>query len=195
MQILNGLKNQLLDPELYKAFAQAFYAELNLLRMSEGAQIAATERELTQIARKLRQLVDAIGDGGPAKTLMVEVHRLEARQTELETLLATHDAPPAPLIHPALPEVYRQKVAALGASQADPVLKDEAAEIIRSLVETITLTPVGDTLAVELHGELASILSLCTASRQHKASPDYSGEALQIKMVAGTGFEPVTFRL
>ena len=90
---------------------------------------------------------------------------------------------------------YRQKVAALGASLADPVLKDEAAEIIRSLVETITLTPVGDTLVVERHGELASILSLCTASRQHKASQDYSGEALQINLVAGTGFEPVTFRL
>jgi site-specific DNA recombinase len=194
-QILNGLKKQLLDPELYKAFAQAFYAELNRLRINEGTHIAAAEQELAQIARKLRQLVDAIGDGGHARTLMVEVHRLEARQTELETLLAAHDAPPTPLIHPALPEVYRQKVAALGASLADPVLKDEAAEIIRSLVETIILTPAGDTLAVELRGELASILSLCAVSKQHKAPPDFSGEAMQVKLVAGTGFEPVTFRL
>ena len=44
-------------------------------------------------------------------------------------------------------------------------------------------------------GELASMLLLCAGAETQKASTGVTEEALQIKMVAGTGFEPVTFRL
>ena len=165
--------------------------------MSEGAHITVAQRELAQIGRKLGQLVAAIADGGPARALMVEVHRLEARQGELEAQIAAYDAPSKPLIHPALPELYRRKVSELSASLGDPALQDEAAGIIRSLIESITLTPVGNTLAIDLRGELASILSLCSGAQRKAAPADFSVEAFvtQVKMVAGTGFEPVTFRL
>ena len=85
----------------------------------------------------------------------------------------------------------------LSASLGDPALQDEAAGIIRSLIESITLTPVGNTLAIDLRGELASILSLCSGAGRKAAPADFSVEAFvsQVKMVAGTGFEPVTFRL
>lgn len=119
-QILESLRDQLLAPDLYKAFAEVFYAEINRLRMNEGAHITVAQRELAQIGRKLGQLVAAIADGGPAKALMVEVHRLEARQGELEAQIAAYDAPPKPLIHPALPELYRRKVSELSTSLAIP---------------------------------------------------------------------------
>jgi site-specific DNA recombinase len=50
-------------------------------------------------------------------------------------------------------------------------------------------------VAIDLRGELASMLSLCAGAKTQKASAGVTVEALQIKMVAGTGFEPVTFRL
>ena len=39
------------------------------------------------------------------------------------------------------------------------------------------------------------MLSLCAGAETQKAPAAVAEEALQIKMVAGTGFEPVTFRL
>ncbi len=39
------------------------------------------------------------------------------------------------------------------------------------------------------------MLELSAGAETQKASAEVTEEALQIKMVAGTGFEPVTFRL
>ena len=50
-------------------------------------------------------------------------------------------------------------------------------------------------LATDLRGELASILSLYAGAETQKASAGVTVEVLQFKLVAGTGFEPVTFRL
>jgi hypothetical protein len=47
----------------------------------------------------------------------------------------------------------------------------------------------------DLRNKLASTLELCACGKQEKAPERMAAEALQIKLVAGTGFEPVTFRL
>ena len=57
------------------------------------------------------------------------------------------------------------------------------------------LTPGDEVLTIDLRGELASMLSLCAGAETQKTSAVVTEEALQIKLVAGTGFEPVTFRL
>ena len=100
----------------------------------------------------------------------------------------------APLLHPNLPEVYRRKVAHLHTLLEQPDTKVEAMDLIRSLVEAIVLTPEDGTLRVDLRGELAAILGLCADSKKPGA---VSGAGLleQVKMVAGAGFEPATFRL
>ena len=69
-------------------------------------------------------------------------------------------------------------------------------EQVRALVEEITLTPEADGLRIDIKGELAGILQLASAQKATAASQVGSGRlAEQVKMVAGTGFEPVTFRL
>ncbi len=52
------------------------------------------------------------------------------------------------------------------------------------------------TLRIEVRGELGAILSLASGARTPK-SASLVADALvkQIKMVAGIGFEPMTFRL
>jgi site-specific DNA recombinase len=42
-------------------------------------------------------------------------------------------------------------------------------------------------VAIDLRGELAAMLSLCAGTEPQKASAIVTEEALQIKMVAGTG--------
>ena len=104
--------------------------------------------------------------------------------------MATSEAP-APRLHPDLAEIYRQKVAAL-ATLLDRDDVAEARELVRSLVDAIVLVPRDGRLSIEIRGELAGILALTAAGR---ASSGSERLAEQIKMVAGRGFEPLTFRL
>ena len=59
-------------------------------------------------------------------------------------------------------------------------------------MEQICLVPYEGALRVEVRDELAGILRLTEAARNRIG---LEGVVQQINMVAGTGFEPVTFRL
>ena len=87
-----------------------------------------------------------------------------------------------------------------GAGVGRPLGKAEAAEIVRSQIERITLTPGEDGgLEVELYGDLARILQLCEAGERTHKRPRTNvpgRHALgRLSVVAGAGFEPATFRL
>ncbi len=81
-------------------------------------------------------------------------------------------------------------------------MKDEAFGIIRSLTETVVLMPEDGELKIELRGALAGILHLASGARTCK-SPGAAASGLglsdgavsQVKLVAGTRFELMTFRL
>jgi len=190
--VLDGLKHRLMDPELFKVFVEEFAAEFNRLRAAEGNQIVQARSELSAIERRLEKIVEAITEGVPARTLKDELLRLEARQDQLREQLARPE-PDRTLIHPALAEIYRRKVAAVQEALEDEATRDEATELIRSLIQAIVLVPDHSTLRIEVRGELAAILAFGEARKN--ASCVDRDIAEQIKMVAGVGFEPTTFRL
>jgi site-specific DNA recombinase len=72
--------------------------------------------------------------------------------------------------------------------------REEAAEVIRSLVSAIELVPDGAELAIVLRGDLAAMLSVA-ADKAKPGAPSREAGLVQGSLVAGTGFEPVTFRL
>ena len=78
----------------------------------------------------------------------------------------------------------------------EPSRREEAAGIIRGLIDRIVLRPIGEgrkkALAIDLSGHLAGILLLAGAKRKEAGEP---ASDQQIKLVAGIGFEPMTFRL
>ena len=183
-------------PDLFKEFCQEYHREVNRLRSEENATLEGQKVELARIERRTRKLVELItDDDAPVKVLKQELKALEARQAELERALAIATAP-APLIHPNLAEVYRQKVAAVHEALHDTASRDEAFDVIRSLIDEIRLVPADGELRIEIRGELAGILDLCDAGANQKPGGlSAAGLAQQIKMVAGVGFEPTTFRL
>jgi site-specific DNA recombinase len=122
------------------------------------------------------------------KVLLAEVELAEQDTTETVS-------PEPVLLTPDLSRVYREKVEQLTAAFEDEALKAQAFERLRALIEAVVLTPEDGNLAIDLRGELDSMLSLCGGTETQKAPAGDPLEALQIKMVAGTGFEPVTFRL
>ncbi len=93
--------------------------------------------------------------------------------------------------------VYREKMAQLTIALTDESRRTETVEMIRSLVDKIVLSPAEDggkkSLAIDLHGHLAGILSLSAQTKKPLKESDFSVEST--KVVAGAGFEPATSRL
>ena len=111
-------------------------------------------------------------------------------------MLGAAAEPSAPtLFHPRLAQVYREKVEDLLDAYTNEASRAQAQETIRRLIERIVLTPVNGKLQVEMTGDLAAMLTINQERGRKKAPKRTAAEALQVKLVAGTGFEPVTFRL
>lgn len=188
--ILNGLRNHLMDPELFAVFCEEYTRHLNKLRMEHNAARSGMEARLAKIDRELDKLVEAICEGIPAAKVKDKMWALENEKADLSTKLADSQEEPV-LIHPNMAATYRDQVAALHEALNEPDSRAEAVDVIRSLVDKIVLTPATidgkDTLAIDLQGHLAGILSLSTKTKKPLKESDFSVEST--KLVAGTGFE------
>jgi site-specific DNA recombinase len=218
-RVLNGLKGHLMDPELFAIFCEEFTRRMNERRMEARAAIDAAHAEIPRIERDLERLVDRfLKEDEAADALHARMKQLEARKRELQVFLADAEEPP-PVLHPSMAIVYRQRVGALYDALQHEASRAPAADIIRSLVSEIILTPKNGLLQVELRGDLAGILTVAAAGRPKSPTSGEAGSVLteqvmtvtanrnlhdvrrvsdlieQVKMVAGVGFEPTTFRL
>jgi site-specific DNA recombinase len=191
--ILDGLRQRLMAPELVEEFIRAFQREVNLQRREDDALREVQKRELVNVKRKLDGLVEAIADGLRAPGLQQRLDELEARRKEIEEGLAA--APTTPVRpHPNLAQVYRQKVEQLQRALDDSEIRDEAVQILRGLVEYVSIGPTENGLEIEIVGEIAKMVELGIETNSKRANLD---ERLtrSVKVVAGKGFEPLTFRL
>jgi hypothetical protein len=66
--------------------------------------------------------------------------------------------------------LYRQKVADLRTALTDPATRIEALEILRSLVETVTVKALAKGFEIELVGEIAHMVAMAAGSRNGKAA-------------------------
>ena len=154
--------------------------------VGSGAPVSCTVSE--DALRKLSGGGSSIASAD-AQAFNDKIKELEAARPDLEARLSR----PAdqPLLHPNLAKVYREKVERLTEAFQEPRHGREIFELIRSLIREVRLVPGDGGLTIELAGDLAGILALSKAGKETTAS---GPRALQIKMVAGTGFELMTFR-
>ena len=195
--VLDGLRAHLMEPELFKAFCDEFTREVNRLRMERDSDVINRRKELDRIERELDKAIQAILDGVPGAKLKDKIGGLEARKIELLELVS-ESKEPIHLLHPNMAAIYRQRISALCESLGDEDRKVEAVEVLRTLVDQVSLVPEDDGLSIVLRGDLAAILTFAA----NKKRPDFLSEAgllgdliSPVSVVAGTGFEPVTFRL
>jgi site-specific DNA recombinase len=196
--ILDGLRHRLMQPDLVETFVTEFHAEVNRIARNRDAEVAAHRKDLTQVTRKLDTLIEAIADGLRSDGLQAKLEALESRKKALERGL-TDNSSLAPRLHPNLSALYRRKVARLHESLADPSIRDEALGNLRGLIESVVMHSQEDGFTIELVGEIANMVALALGPDTQKAA---SGEAAvpasfrrSVKVVAGAGFEPATFRL
>jgi site-specific DNA recombinase len=157
--VLEGLKTHLMQPQLVEEFIRAFHQEVNRQNSAQEMHALEHQAELARVSRKVKGLYDAIADGLRTPGLKDQLLELERRQTELKELIAQAPSP-APHLHPKLSEVYRATVANLHGALNDPEARTEAAEILRGLIERITVRNNGDGHVVELTGDIVKLLTL-----------------------------------
>jgi site-specific DNA recombinase len=165
-----------------------FHKEVNRQRAQQDGRRDRTARDLEKTERDIRRLIEAIKAGGSEAAVKDEMASLENRRIDLLGELEGVP-PPVPRLHPNLAQLYRQKVMNLGEALNEENTRLEAAECIRELIEEIRLVPENGILRVELYGELAALINLANGH------PRSTGTGMQVTLVAGRGFEPLTFRL
>jgi hypothetical protein len=178
-----------MDPALFKEFCEEFTREMNRLRMEGRSSIDAAEAEIKRIDQELGKLMKLIlasdSDDAPTR-MMKQMKQLEARRKELKAFLQDAQEPP-PLLHPNMAHHDHVQVDELYAAlQEDSEEKRmTAADLIRSLVRDIILTPTEGEFQVEVHGDLPGILEIALKSKRlaEKAS------RLQVELVAGTSVD------
>ena len=146
-------------PDAVQEFVAAFHVEAS--RQSATDELARGEHqtELTRVGKKLRGFYDAIADGLRTPGLKAELEALEARQGELRQLI---EAAPQqrPRCHPRLADVHRKMVVELHAALNDAGARTEAAEILRSLIQRVTVKPDGDGYVIDLVGDIVKMITL-----------------------------------
>ena len=196
-RVLHALRGYLMDPALFKEFCDEFTRQMNRRRMEARASLDVARAEVKRIDRELERLVQHIAEGhGEGRAIGKRIAALEGRQDELSRALAAAEEPP-PVLHPSMAVIYRERVTGLYEALQQVGTRAEAADVIRSLVSEIILTPSAGELLVDLRGDLAGILAVASSDKQKPGFLSEAGPELlsQVMMVAGTGFEPVTFRL
>jgi len=181
--IHEGIRQRLMAPELVEEFVRAFHKEVNTQRREQDLLVDATKRELTDITRKLNGLMDAIAEGLRTPGLQKRLEEMECRRAELEQEMASASAPPIRL-HPNLAQIYRRKVERLQHALSDPEIRDEAIEVLRSLLEAVIIAPTEAGLEIEIVGDIAHMIEMGIEDKK-KGPPLNERTARSVKVVAG----------
>ncbi len=198
-RVLEALKHNLMRPDLVQEFISAFHEELNQLQRNQSVELEQARKDLARVNRQLNGLYDAIADGLRTPGLKAKLESLEQSKAGLEAGLDTVP-PPAPVLHPNLADLYRRKVEDLHTSLSREDCRGEASEILHGLIERVDVARREDGLEIALTGAIVNMVDLAQGAGQKRKSPA-SVPAVpdmyrsSVKVVAGVGFEPTTFRL
>ncbi len=168
--VLDALKRELMQPDLFAEFCHEFTREVNRLRASAGNSITAAKAEIKKIDRDLDMLLNVILRGGAAEKINAKMILLEARRKELEQELLQSEAP-APMLHPNMALRYHRQIEALhiAISGMDEASRLQARGILHSMLSAIYISPDGEQhTKVDIRGDLAGIIAVC---RQQKGRP------------------------
>ena len=213
-RVLTGLRDSLLHPELIATFVEDYRRAFNAEAAGADAAREKARRDLGQIDKKIRGILAAIEDGMYQPSMKDRMVELEAEKATLQRSLEHSPEPLTLRLHPSLSDLYRSKIRNLASALQEPGLKMEATEALRGLISEVRMIPDAYALnghRIALAGELAGLLSLgetqntrsgmatgCSVTmvaggRGKRFSPDQIPHCEAL--VAGVGFEPVTFRL
>ena len=200
-RVLLGLKERLLAPEMVKEFVRTYVAEVNAANRDRSTRQAGHQTQLGRLDRQIRNFLELMKDGHGSPAMVAELREIEQKREAMRLQIAATSVPePIPTLHPNLPDLYRRRVSVLEEALQDEATALAAAEALRCLVDAVLVYPgqKRGEVSIELRGDLAAFMHLADAQMgldgKVAVQTGGYGEVLGT-LVAGTGFEPVTFRL
>ena len=184
-RMLAGLRDRLMAPEVAAEAMRAYVDETNRLNRERRAAGDADRKALTEVEKRIGEIIAAIEGGGYTRALTDHLHKLEAEQDALTERLASVPTD-LPDIHPNVAGLYRRKVERLSEALRNPQEREEAAAAIRDLIERITLAPGPKRGQIDatLHGDLGAILDWA-ASKAGSTKPTLSARECRSQWLRG----------
>ena len=189
---------------------EELYAELESSRQSNRDATAETRRILTGRSTRTRdrieRLVSAIAEAGHSKPLLDKLRRLEAEalQINLEMNALDEDSsPPVPFDRAAIDQFLTdlcEKLPLLVAGATDSATIADLRTKVRRMIDRIVVEPgADDEVPLTIHGKFAGVMHAAGLLHEYRegtqTAPEAGASGAAGSVVAGTGFEPVTFRL
>ncbi|WP_443025467.1 recombinase family protein [Sphingomonas sp. Leaf231] len=188
-------QHHLLTEEHARLFADEFAREMERLNQAMIDQERTSSDRLTIVTREIDNLAANMLAGVASPTLIKLLSDRENEKAALEARVAQRrpNKPASPVLpHPTLMRLFEEKVSKLRETLDDEPVRGEAAEILSTLIESVTIypdEPCGP--EAEVVAKVSDLLGWAT--NDNAASK--GGDCSSTTVVAGTGFEPVTFRL
>ncbi|MFN8722579.1 MAG: recombinase family protein [Rhodospirillales bacterium] len=187
-RVLVGLKDRLMASDMVEAFMAAFVEETARVRAETAGKRDAVVRRHREVEGRIASILKAVEDGLYHASMKERLAKLEAEKLMIEAELSAEPVVSPVQLHPNLPQMYRRKVEELEAALEHGPDRDEAREVVRSLIEQVVLTPRAEVekgLDATLHGALAGILAACEVGKRRLPEAKASGS--QLSVVAGAG--------
>jgi DNA invertase Pin-like site-specific DNA recombinase len=184
-RVAAAVRGLLLDPAVVEEAVREYQTRSVQQRSSTRAARAKQEAELAEVKRRAERLVDQVADGVLSGAAVQEkLAALELSRATLERELAATPAEDNVVSHSALPQRFRRLVERLNTAlaEADTPERLAARDAFRDLIRQVVVTPSEDRGQFEVAVEME--MAALVAQDGHIST-----------MGAGTGFEPVTFRL
>ncbi len=191
-RVLQGVKARLLRPDLIEEAMRAYELEVAAAQARSVAERLAAEKTARDANDRITRLLDLyerseIG----VETFRARLGDLEARRDAARRELEALEPSPVYVVHPPAVEHYRNLVDRLQDALRDGQAS-QARDAFRGLLDRVMLTPPGsgeNAFQIKLEGRLGALMT-----SQQDTPPEGIGKGAVV-MGAGTGFEPVTFRL
>ena len=190
---LDALQGRLLTPELAEVFVKEFTREVERLAKTRDKREEEIRRRLEELDVEIGNLSRNLLAGVVSTTLAQMLSSREEERERLSAQLGQEIVDEVRILpHPALVRRFEEKVAGIREALNDPAVRGEAAQIIRSLIGSITIEVVDGAVVADVEASAGALIDF--ASNENNPRRSLSG-GRSVAVVAGTGFEPVTFRL
>jgi site-specific DNA recombinase len=183
-RVIDALGGLLLDPAVVEEAVREFLGLSGARQSQARAARAKQEAELAEVKRRAGRLVDQVADGVLSGAAVKDkLDALERQREHLETALTVGGPDQALVLHAGLPQRFRQLVERMHLVLAEPDTHERLAarDAFRALLNRVVVTPTGrGEFEITVETNMAALLAR---------------DGHIVAVGAGTGFEPVTFRL